>query len=70
MQSAQEDTPKNSNGKVIMPTMPPRPAGRPRAAGESQGDTIITLALRIPEQLRSGPELAPRVSSSQGTGPE
>ena len=38
----------------------------PRPAGESQGGTTITLALRTPERqrLRLGPDLVPRASPS------
>ena len=63
-QPAREDSPEDSDGEVIVPVTPPRPAGERRVAGESQGGTIITLALRTPERLRLGPELAPKVSSS------
>src|SRR2546430_748720 len=70
MQPAREDTPENSNGEVMVPATPPRPAGRPRVAGESQGGTTITLALRTPERLRTGPDLVPRVSPPPETEPE
>jgi hypothetical protein len=53
-------TPKNNNSDegVVVPATPPRPAG------ESQGGTTITLALRTPERLRPGPDLVPRASPS------
>ena len=53
-----------------MPATPPRPAGQPQVAGESQGGTTITLALRTPDQLRPGPDLCPRVSPAPETEPE
>ena len=53
-----------------MPATPPRPAGGPQIAGESQGGITITLALRTPERLRPGPDLAPRVSPPLETEPE
>ena len=49
---------------------PPRSAGQPRVAGESRGGTTITLALRTPDRLRPGPDLALRVSSAPGIEPE
>ena len=52
-----------------MPITPPRPAGERRVAGESQGGTTIILALRTPERLRPGADLAPRASSPPGTEP-
>ena len=55
--SIREDSPENSDGEVIVPATPPRPA---QLAGESQRGTTITLALRTPERLRLGPDLAPR----------
>jgi hypothetical protein len=54
-----EDSPESSDGEVIVPATPPRPA---QLAGESQGGNTITLALRTPERLRLGPDLAPRVT--------
>jgi hypothetical protein len=51
-----ESAPESSDGEGILPATPPRPAG------ESQGGVTITLALRTPERLRAGPDLAPRVS--------
>jgi hypothetical protein len=48
---------------------PPRPAGKARLAGESQGGTTITLALRTPEQLHLGPDLIPRVSPPRESEP-
>lgn len=66
-QAAREDTPESSGGEVIVPATPPRPAGGPQVAGESQGGTTITLALRTPERLRPGPDLAPRVSPAPET---
>ena len=62
-----EDSPESSDGEVMMPTTPLRPSGEAQLAGKSQGGSTITLALRTPERLRPGPELAPRVSSSQET---
>src|SRR5437763_7807595 len=53
--STHKDSPESSNGEIIIPTTPPRPAG---LAGESQGGYIITLALRTPERLRLEPDLA------------
>ena len=53
-----------------MPATPPMPAGQPRVAGESQGGTAIILALRTPDRLHPGPDLAPRLSSAPGTEPE
>jgi hypothetical protein len=53
-----------------VPATPPRPAGEPQVAGESQGGATITLALRTPERLRPGPDLAPRVSPPGETEPE
>jgi hypothetical protein len=61
-----EDNPENSDGEIIVPATPPRPA---QLAGESQGGTTITLALRTPERLRLGPNLAPRVSPAQENEP-
>jgi len=53
-----------------MPATPTRPAGEPQVAGESREGTTITLALRTPERLRSGPDIAPRVSPPWETEPE
>jgi len=61
-----EDSPESSDGEVIVPATPPRPA---RLAGESQGGNTITLALRTPERLRLGPDLAPRVTPPGETEP-
>ena len=52
-----ENSPES--GEVIVPATPPRPA---QLAGRSQGGNTITLALRTPERLRLGPDLAPRVT--------
>ena len=52
-----------------MPATPPRPASKRRVAGESQGGTTITLALRTPDRLRPGPDLTPMISSAPGTEP-
>src|SRR5437016_14387628 len=49
---------------------PSRLAGGPQVVGKSQGGTTITLALRTPERLRPGPDLAPRVSPPPETEPE
>jgi len=55
-QPGREDTPESSGAdEIIIPRTPER-------AGESQGGTTITLALRTPERLRAGPDLAPRLS--------
>ena len=55
-QPGREDTPESSGAdEIIIPRTPER-------AGESQGDTTITLALRTPERLRAGPDLTPRLS--------
>src|SRR5947207_15390678 len=54
----------------MVPATPPKPAGGPQVAGESQRGTTITLALRTPERLRPGPDLAPRVSPPPETEPE
>ena len=49
-----ETTSENSSDEdVVVPGTPPR------AAGESQGGTTITLALRTQERLRTEPDLAP-----------
>ena len=64
-----EDSPENSNGEIIVPITPPRPASERRVAGESQGGTIITLALRTPDRLRPGPDLTPMILSAPGTEP-
>ena len=65
-----EDTPGGDDGEIMVPATPPRPAGQPQVAGESQGGTTITLALRTPDRLRPGPDLAPRVLSAPGTEPK
>jgi hypothetical protein len=64
-----EDSPESSDDEVMVPATPPRPSGEAQLAGESQGGSTITLALRTPERLRLGPDLAPRVSPSQGNEP-
>jgi hypothetical protein len=52
-QVARPDTPENSTEEgVIIPGTPPR-------AGESQGGTTITLAIRTPERLRGPPRSRP-----------
>jgi hypothetical protein len=61
-----EDSPESSDGEVIVPVTPPRPA---QLAGESQRGNTITLALRTPERLRLGPDLAPRVTPPGETEP-
>jgi hypothetical protein len=61
-----EDSPESCDGEAIMPATPPRPA---QLAGESQGGNTITLALRTPERLRLGPDLAPRVTPPGETEP-
>jgi hypothetical protein len=38
------------------------PRTHARLIGESRGDATITLTMRIPERLRPGPNLTPRVS--------
>ena len=46
-------TPESSSDEdIVVPKTPPR-------AGESQGGTSITLAIRTPERLRAGLDLAP-----------
>jgi ribosomal 50S subunit-recycling heat shock protein len=42
----------------------------PRFAGESQGGTTITLAIRTPERLRPPPELTPALEASPEVPPE
>jgi hypothetical protein len=64
--STRDDSPESSDGEVIVPATPPRPA---QLAGESQGGNTITLALRTPERLRLGPDLAPRVTPPGETEP-
>jgi hypothetical protein len=66
----QENTPGNDDDEIIVPATPPRPAGQPQVAGESQGGTTITLAVRTPDRLRPGPDLCPRASSAPETEPE
>ena len=61
-----ENSPESSDGEVIVPATPPRPD---QLAGESQGGNTITLALRTPERLRLGPDLAPTVTPSGETEP-
>jgi hypothetical protein len=52
---ARETTPeKSSDEDVLVPGTPPT------AAGESQGGTTITLAIRTLERLRTGADLAPK----------
>jgi len=58
-------SPESNNGEVMVPITPPRPAGEAQLAGESQGGTTISLAMRTPERLRLGPDIAPRVSPPQ-----
>jgi hypothetical protein len=62
IESLHRPSPESSDGEVMVPVTPPRPAGEAQLAGESQGGTTISLALRTPERLRLGPDLAPRVS--------
>jgi hypothetical protein len=64
-----ESSSENSDSEVMVPAMPPRPAGKAQLAGESQGGTTITLALRTPERLRLGPDLIPRVSPPRESEP-
>ena len=66
----QEDTPGGDDGEIMVPATPPRSAGQPQVAGESQGGTTITLAMRTPDRLRPGPDLVPRISSVLETEPE
>jgi hypothetical protein len=61
-----EDSPESSDGEIIVHITPPRPA---RLAEESQGGNTIILALRTPERLRLGPDLAPRVTPPGETKP-
>jgi hypothetical protein len=44
--------------------------GTPPFAGESQGGTSITLAIRTPERLRGPPDLVPQVASETDSSPE
>ena len=60
---------ENSDSEVMVPATPSRPAGMAQLAGESQGGTTITLALRTPERLRLGPDLIPRVSPPRESEP-
>jgi hypothetical protein len=60
---------ENSDSEVMVPATPPRPAGQAQLAGESQGGTTITVALRTPERLRLGPDLTPRVSPPRESEP-
>jgi hypothetical protein len=60
---------ENSEGEVMVPATPPRPANEAQLAGESQGGTTITLALRTPERLRLGPDLIPRASPPRESEP-
>ena len=64
-----EDSPESSDSEVIVPATPPRPSDETQLAGESQGGSTITLALRTPERLRLGLDLALRVSPPQGSEP-
>jgi hypothetical protein len=57
-----ESSSENSDSEVMVPATPPKPAGKAQLAGESQGGTTITPALRTPERLRLGPDLIPRAS--------
>jgi hypothetical protein len=63
-QIAGPDTPENSTeeGFIIPGTLP--------RAGESQGGTTITLAMKAPERLRGPPDPVPRGISSPETTPE
>jgi hypothetical protein len=62
---ARETTPENSSDEdVMVPGTPSRPTG------ESQGGTTITLALRTPERLRTGPDLAPTAVPTHISSPE
>jgi hypothetical protein len=64
-----ESSSENSDGEVVVPATPPRPAGKAQLAGESQGGTTITLALRTPERSRLEPDLIPRVSPLRESEP-
>jgi hypothetical protein len=44
--------------------------GTPPVAGESQGGTSITLAIRTPERLRGPPNLVPTLLSEPEFEPE
>ncbi len=61
-----KDSPKSSNGKVIIPATPLRPA---QLTGESQKGNTITLALRTPKWLHLGPDITPRVMLLSETKP-
>jgi hypothetical protein len=63
-QLMRELTPNDDDdNEIIMPTTPPG------LARKSQRGSTITLALRTPERLHSGPDLAPNVSSARETEP-
>lgn len=58
-------TPENSSDEDVMVSGTP-----PGLMGESQGGTTISLALRTPERLRPGPDLALRASLIDIFSPE
>ena len=62
---ARETTSENSSVEdVVVPRTPPRPAG------ESQGGTTLTLAMRTPERLHVGPDLAPKAVPTRVSFPQ
>jgi hypothetical protein len=46
-----ENDPESSDGEVMVPATPPRPAGKRRAVGESQGGTTIVASFKLPTKL-------------------
>jgi hypothetical protein len=52
---------------ILIPDTPPN-AGE--TAGESQGGTSITLAIRTPERLRGPLDLVPQMASEPDSSPE
>jgi hypothetical protein len=62
-QLMRELTPNDDDDEIIMPITPPG------LAGESQGGSTVTLALRTPERLHYGPDLTLNVSSARETEP-
>jgi hypothetical protein len=67
--SPESSDPESGDNGVMVPATLPRPSGKAQLAGESQGGSTITLALRTPERLRLGPDLAPRVSPPRVSEP-
>jgi hypothetical protein len=52
---------------ILVPGTPPNAS---EIAGESQGGTSITLAIRTPERLRGPPDLVLQVASEPDSSPE